>query len=247
MITSTSKSELTRELQKQVLSLQGFKKPESANAIYLGLPEIEKSFPYKTFPTSAIHEFVSRTQEDSAATNAFISGILHNLISKKGICIWVSNKLRLFPPGLTIFGVDPERFIFLETTKTKEALWAIEESLKCEAISAVVGEITNLSFTESRRLQLAVEESKVTGFIHRRQLTKEQTTACVTRWRIQHLPSISEDGLPGVGYPKWNVQLQKVRNGRPGQWEVAWSEGGFRLLNSKQHQSISTPAIRKSA
>ena len=37
-------------------------------------------------------------------------------------------------------------------------LWVIEEALKCEGLAAVIGEIKELSFTQSRRLQLAVEK-----------------------------------------------------------------------------------------
>lgn len=55
----------------------------------------------------------------------------------------------------------------MDAGKTKDSLWAIEEALKCNALIAVVGEITELTFNDSRRLQLAVEKSHVTGFIHR--------------------------------------------------------------------------------
>jgi protein ImuA len=37
--------------------------------------------------------------------------------------------------------------------------------------------------------------------------------------------------LPGVGFPKWNVELLKVRNGKPGSWQVEWAAGKFRLNN----------------
>ena len=63
----------------------------------------------------------------------------------------------------------------------------MEEALKCDGIAAVVGEIQELSFTVSRRLQLAVEQSRVTGFILRNNPRNLNTTACVTRWKITPL------------------------------------------------------------
>ena len=42
-------------------------------------------------------------------------------------------------------------------------MWAIEEALKCDGLAAVIGEMKELSFTNSRRLQLAVEKSHVTN------------------------------------------------------------------------------------
>ena len=139
----------------------------------------------------------------------------------------------LVSPALKIFGIEPERIIFVDLLKQKEALWAIEEALKCNVLSAVVGELKELSFTESRRLQLAVEQSRVTGFIHRINPKSENTVACVTRWKIQSLPSTVEDGMPGVGFPRWNVQLTKVRNGKPGMWQVEWAAGGFRHITTQ--------------
>jgi protein ImuA len=35
--------------------------------------------------------------------------------------------------------------------------------------------------------------------------------------------------MPGVGFPKWNVELLKMRNGKPGSWEVEWNINGFHL------------------
>jgi protein ImuA len=99
----------------------------------------------------------------------------------------------------------------------------MEEALKCKQIAAVISEIKSISFKESRRLQLAAEQSRVTGFIIRHQPKIINTIACVSRWRIISLPSELEDGMPGVGFPRWNVELLRVRNGKPGQWQVEYS------------------------
>src|SRR5690606_15052623 len=108
----------------------------------------------------------------------------------------------------------------------------IEEALKCDALAAVVGEIGELGFNESRRLQLAVERSQVTGLIHRHRPKTENTVACVSRWKIRSAASKTTDGLPGVGFPMWHIELQKVRNGRPGNWEAQWSPSGFEITES---------------
>src|SRR5690606_34274184 len=82
-------------------------------------------------------------------------------------------------------------------------------------------------FVQSRRLQLAVEKSRVTGLILRCNPRIVGSTACTARWRIRSLPSVLEDGLPGVGFPRWEVELLKVRNGNPGCWQLEWSHERF--------------------
>lgn len=195
-----------------------------------GLGAIAHAFPERTFPIVAVHEFISPAAAEAAATNGFISGILGKLMQQGGTCLWISDRRTIYPPALTLFGIHAERIIFLDLDKQKDVLWAIEEALKCEALTAVVGELRELSFTASRRLQLAVEQSRVTGLIHRYQPRSENTVACVSRWKIRPLPSVLEDGMPGIGLPRWNVNLTKIRNGKPDTWQVEWSNGSFRLI-----------------
>jgi len=47
--------------------------------------------------------------------------------------------------------------------------------------------------------------------------------------------------MPGVGFPRWNVELLKVRNGKPGTWQVEFSAGRFRHLST----AIAIPLIQK--
>jgi protein ImuA len=58
------------------------------------------------------------------------------------------------------------------------------------------------------------------------------TTACVTRWQITSLRSQLPDGMPGVGFPRWKVDLLKVRNGKPGSWDIEFIAGRFRQVNT---------------
>jgi hypothetical protein len=36
--------------------------------------------------------------------------------------------------------------------------------------------------------------------------------------------------MPGVGFPGWNVELLKVRNGKPGSWQIEWAESRFQNI-----------------
>lgn len=225
-----ARNDLIQQLRQEVLSLQGFKRSLGEQKIQTGLCGLEAAFPNQVFPTGAVHEFISTRIEDATATNGFIAGLLSSLIKRNGVCVWVSSRRTIFPPALTLFGIRTERIIFIDCKKQKELLWTVEEALKCEVIGAVIGELSELDFKESRRLQLAVEQSRVTGLIHRYQPKTENTVACVTRWKVKPLPSNLEDGMPGVGFPRWRVQLVKVRNGRPGFWDIEWKGGKFNYV-----------------
>lgn len=225
-----AKAHIITQLKKDIHCLQGFKNTRGNTVLDTGLGVIKNAFPDAEFPLGAVHEFIAAGREDATATTGFVSGLLAALMQEQGAAIWISNQRNIFPPALKLFGLHPERIIFIQLTKEKEILWAMEEALKCKGLVAVVGEIPELSFMVSRRLQLAVEQSQVTGFILRNNPRKINITACVTRWKITTLPSALPAGMPGVGFPKWNVELLKVRNGKPGKWEIEFAAGCFRHI-----------------
>lgn len=220
------KATIISQLQKDILLLQGFK-PANGDGVDIGLGPITEAFPNATFPLGAIHEFLSGGHEMAAASSGFIAGLLAPLMGSGGTSLWISASRKLLPPALISFGIQPDRFIFIDLQNEKHVLWAMEEALKCGALTSVVGEMREISFTASRRLQLAVEQSQVTGFILRNNPKNLNTTACVSRWKITPLPSASVDELPGVGFPQWKVELLRIRNGKAGSWEIQWQGGRF--------------------
>lgn len=234
-----SRQAIVHELRMRILAMQGTNKPGSKRSS-MGLGVIETAFPESIFPTNAIHEFTSYEAETAASTSGFLSCLLHSLTNRKGFCLWVSSRRVLFPPAMKLLGVDPECVIFVDLQNDKDVLWVIEEGLKCSALVAVVGELKELTFAQSRRLQLTIEESMVTGFIHRVQPKNENAIACAARWKISPLSGQIEPGLPGIGFPKWRVELTKVRNGRSGSWELAWTPKGFEFFSKANSETDST-------
>jgi len=222
-----TKSELVHKLQQDILMWQGFKPASACKAERIGLGAIEDAFPGGIFPKRAIHEFITVIPEDSAASDGFIAGLLSALMKDGAACVWISTARGLFPASLSAFNVEPERIIFMDVATEKDALWIMEEALRCEGLAAVVAEVDSLSLIESRRLQLAVEESGVTGFILRKDARKMASTIATARWQISPLPSELEEGMPGLGFPRWQVELLKVRNGVPGNWIMEWAGEGF--------------------
>ncbi|WP_118953064.1 ImuA family protein [Taibaiella helva] len=222
------KRERIQALQQEILSMQGYRPSQEAVPLDTGLGPVLRAFPNHTFPTAAIHEFLSLDAMQGAATTGFISSLLGTLM-RKGPCLWISPQPVIFPAALSLFGLPPDQVIFTRVSRSKDLLWVMEEALKCASLAAVVGEVRDLGFTPSRRLQLAVEESRVTGFLHRPGCRAPGPTACVSRWQVSSLPGLTEEGLPGVGFPQWQVTLSRIRNGRPGSWQIGWSDGRFRV------------------
>jgi protein ImuA len=226
---NAGKAHIIFQLQREILALQGFRMP-SAQTPNICLGPLQEAFPNKVFPVGAIHEFLFNSLEDGAATCGFIAGLLNPLMAQDGVIFWVGPRRTLFPPALESYGIHPDKIVFLDVKNEKHVLWSMEEALKCAALTAVVGEVKNISFTASRRLQLAVEQSEVCGFLLCHSSSSPLATASVSRWKITSLPGYIEDDLPGVGFPQWRVELLRIRNGRPGAWDIRYLAGKFVLV-----------------
>ena len=156
--------------------------------------------------------------------------MLSSRFRKGNTAVWISPTRKIFPPALRWFGIEPHQILFINTKKEKDILWAINEALTCSSLSAVIGEMPEMNIMASRRFQLTIEEAGVGCFILRNN-PKNLLTSAVSRWHIQPLHSNVEDNFPGVGHPRWRVNLLKVRNGKTGSWDIEWSDGAFRYVS----------------
>jgi protein ImuA len=253
--------DIIHQLRQEILLRQGFK-PPSATAIDMGLGPVAAAFPNGVFPAGAMHELLSDGPEGDAAASAFVAVLVGRLMARGGACIWIGPHRTIHPPALKAFGVEPDRVIFVDIRKEKEGSWAVEEALKCEGLAAVVGEVREVSFLASRRFQLAVEQSRVTGFLLRDRPRNRQPIATVARWKITPLPGgkgsvaagaelgaagagsvAGQTAMPGVGFPRWSVELLRMRSGQPGKWELEWREGKFHFMDEAVGVSTSYSTV----
>jgi protein ImuA len=171
----------------------------------------------------ALHEIIGGGAElrHGAAAALFAASIL----GRDGrTVLWVLPARDLFAPGLAAAGLHPDRLIYAETGAAAMVLPVAEEALRHCGLAGVVAEPTRLSLTASRRLQLAAESSGVTALVlHRWSGQAEPAlsgTVAVTRWRLTALASASLADVPGLGDPRWRLELLRFRGGTPGAWTL---------------------------
>jgi protein ImuA len=132
----------------------------------------------------------------------------------------------LYGPGLELFGLPLQRLLVLRVTRPIDALWAMEEALKCHALATVVAELANdgeaADLTTTRRLALAAREGGGLGLLLRHRLSGIPSAAA-TRWTVAATPS-RPDAFGGFGRTAFDLSLVKNRRGPTGRWNVAWDQ-----------------------
>jgi protein ImuA len=146
--------------------------------------------------------------------------------------------------GLAQFGLDVDRLMLVEAGTDKDALWALEETLRSEARPAVVAGVLagGLDLTSSRRLNLAAAPRCTALVLLTGALTNIMTSttsakavgtsAAATRWRIAAAPA-AQDRFGALAAPRWYAALERCRisvgsrmvrsMGRPGAWVIEWN------------------------
>jgi protein ImuA len=136
---------------------------------------------------------------------------------------------RVHPPGLA-----SQNLIHVEARNAREALWAMEEGVRCAALSCVIGEIWGdpkaLDCTATRRLAVAAERSGVACWLVRLGGAANLSGARM-RWRIASAPSLVnplDERAPGL--PAWDAELFRARGCPPGRWTIVHDEDRFHLV-----------------
>ncbi len=176
----------------------------------------------------ALHEIFALAGHEITAAG-FATGLALRLAQKKPL-LWIGQSFAaqehggLCPTGLFEFGLDPSRLICLSVAQAQDALRAAGDALACASLGAVIIEDTGhqkiLDLTASRRLVLACEQYGVPAVLLRFG-TVPQTSAAETRWLIKAAESATAG--ENWGQPVFDVGLIRNRNGRVGQWVLAWS------------------------
>ena len=189
-----------------------------------GEPEIDGRLPGGGLALGALHEVAGGGNGalDGAAAALFAAGILARI---HGPVLWSVSHRDLFAPAIAQAGLHPDRVIYAEAGSDKGVLACMEEGLRHGGLAGVVGEIGRLAMTPSRRLQLAAETSGTIGIAIRRWRRPAeaadfgQPTASTTRWRVSALPA-SPLPVPGLGRPRWFIELIRAKAGECAEFEV---------------------------
>ncbi len=228
-----SKAAVLAELRGRIRRMEGIGGADGSRFLPLGVPAVDQALPDGGLPLGCLHEVVGENDPFNSVATGFSAAILARIAeAARGEVIWITRGDDLYAPGIAAYGLKPERLIVVRARRDADILWAMEESLRCRTLGAVLGEIGDIDMVASRRLQLAAEASGVTGLLLRSAGRRLGATASVTRWGLSAAPSRPIDGEPGLGLPRWRTRLLRCRGGRPGEWLLEWHGGGFTLVDA---------------
>jgi protein ImuA len=241
-----SRAAVMTELRRLLRVPQDWRE-DRPQALPFGVATVDSHLPEGGLAGGALHEIVPATAGASAAAFGFLVAILGRLPRARPIIFvmpayGLRQHGRLSGHGLNSLGLDPTRLILVETAHRKETLWAMAEALHSAAPQAVAGMIDRLDLKTSQKLQLAASDCGLPLLLLRPAQTLE-ASAAATRWRIGTAEA-ARDRFSLYARPRWHLQLERCRNGRPGEWVVEYDHVAHRFSLAA---ALADPALSRGA
>lgn len=158
--------------------------------------------------------------------------------------LWVQTREAVRRTGRPYRAGLPEdlqrRVIHVLAEQAADALFALEEGLRCRDFAFVLGEIAGnpkaLDFTASRRLTLASAQHGVPLFLVRLDAARDLSSARM-RWQATSVPSPAPCwNRQAPGSPRWHGELFRARMHPPGSW-VLGEECGVLGIHEQDEQA----------
>ena len=195
-------------------------------------------------PAARHSEIFASADEASGAGLALALALDGVREDPRGI-LWVQDKAsirltgRPYRPGLP--AELRARVIHVAARTPEDALFALEEGLRCRDLACVIGEIAGnpraLGLTASRRLSLAAEKHGVPLFLVRLAAQRDLSSARM-RWDVRPAPSQGAQwnkAAPGI--PGWRAELFRSRSYRQGEW-ILRDDGQSLIAGSPHHGDL---------
>ena len=209
--------------------------PEAARSRPLGVAAMDAMLG-GGLPCAALHELSAAPLHLGAAAGFAL--ILAALAPEPKETLWITTELgsletgALYGPGLDQLGLDTARLLVARVTRPVDALFAMEEALKCRALATVVAEFPDVpDLTATRRLALAARDGGALGLV----LCHKQAAApsvARTRWQVAPAPSMPDE-FGGLGRTAFALTLTRNRRGPCGSFTLTWDhhEHAFAALS----------------
>jgi protein ImuA len=203
----------------------------------VGLSEaIDAHLPGGGLARAGLHEIMAAEPGAAAGFAAVILG------RTAGPVLWIGPDPDAWPPGLVRYGLSPADLVLVRAPRTADGLWAMEEALRCPAVSGALLNLAEIDLTCARRLQLAAEAGGALGLLLRPDAEEAGPSVALTRWKVNALPGLGGSAHE-LGDPRWSLDLLRCRGAAPRSWTVTWRTTTDRL--DTDSDSVPTPTRRR--
>lgn len=198
--SSSSTIDTLRALNEQI---QRFERARRGNVatdrISSGYLELDRWLPDRGLSRGILVEWLASQRGSGAVTLALTTA--RQACAHDRSLIVVDRTNSFYPPAALGLGIDNARLVLVRPDNDEDEAWAVDQSLRCEGVGAVLCWPQRLDDHTFRRWQLAAESSGAIGLLIRSEQARREPTWADVRLLVTPRPSASA----------WRVGLTALR------------------------------------
>ena len=216
---------LLADLRRQVEKLEVKRPPEDGPSISTGSPALDRLLPAGGLRRGTLVEYLSPAV--GCGTGALALGAAREACRHGRALVVVEQTparstsgakggSRFYPPAAAAWGIDLSTIVVLRPVSQADALWALDQALRCPGVGAVWTACDRLDVRDFRRLQLAAEIGGTLGLLLRPARQRGQPTWADVQWLISprstvQSPRSKVKRLWTLDFGLWTVCVELVR------------------------------------
>jgi len=199
--------ETVAQLQEQLRRWQAAKRPATVCSS-TGCARLDRLFPDGGVARGTLVEWLAEEVGSGAMWLALAAA--REACRRYGPLVLIDGRGTFYPPAAAWAGVDLEQLIVVRPATARDETWALDQSLRCQGVGAVLCLTDRLSPRAARRLQLAAEASGGVGLLVRPASVRAEPCFCQVRLLVE--PRAGTDARGALrGGRRLEVELLKTR------------------------------------
>ncbi len=192
-------------------------------ALPFGIASLDHALAGGLAPAS-LHEITPNGMTDLGSAIGFALALAARAHKPGKALFWITTDFAALEAGDTyglgcdLAGLAARDLVVVKAARPIDALWAMEEALKCRALSCAVVELPNdaplADLTATRRLTLAAREGGAFGFLLRHRAST-LTSSAETRWRVAAARGEPDRLWRARAAPPFHSRCTKIDVARP--------------------------------
>lgn len=182
MPTPNPRNQLVQALQSRIEHLQQGRSATSGNVLSSGIPALDGRLPQRGLRPGSVVEWLTPAAGSATATLALAAA--QQACQRRPALVIVDPQREFYPPQAARQGLDPRDMILVQPS-AEDLTWALEQSLRCRGVGAVLGWAEGLDDRTCRRLQLAAEEGQTLGLLIRPAVFRSQPSWAEVRLLVR--------------------------------------------------------------
>jgi protein ImuA len=194
-LSAQARQALVASLGREVARLEGVRPPPDERPLSTGSPALDRLLPGGGLRRGTLVEYLTPAPASGAGTLALSAA---REACRKGRVLVVLDRATLarsarksnrskhfYPPAAAGWGIDLVTIVVLRPASEADALWALDQALRCPGVGAVWAALDRIDARDFRRLQLAAECGGTIGLLLRPARLRGQPTWADVQWLVE--------------------------------------------------------------